>query len=321
MNNSRHINGPIDEYSLAFEHDLPYSKRRGLQWKSYIPVDIQEILADFSSRDALLEMHKEKNGFSLPEIGALDATDIERYLKPQIEEAWKNRDIVAFQVMHLYCSGFKGEGTSQPSQPAGAEQEQAPQAAAASSTVVVTLPIEVTNAQWDNKVARRGELLKLSADVKNADDGTSGTMEIWEHDADGKHDFVKTLNTKVQGGKLEAEWEFEYIEDTDDIPTAEDSEKGYNPPEYFFKAKVGDAEAESGLVEFKDWIEIELVDDDDVPVPDVEYILHLPDGNQRKGILDSNGRAREKDIPPGAYYIEFVDLDVPDDEDFDMDNS
>jgi len=166
-------------------------------------------------------------------------------------------------------------------------------------------PIEITNANWSQQEARRGDILTLTADVDGAPDGTEALIEIYEHDDDGAHDFITKFTTLVDSSKIEAEWEYEYYEDVDEIPTEEEVESGYNPPEYFFKVIIHGQEAESDLLEFKDWIEISLVDGNGNPKAGEEYVLHLPDGSERSGQLDDEGCAREEDIPPGTYTIIF----------------
>ena len=43
-----------------------------------------------------------------------------------------------------------------------------------------------------------------------------------------------------------------------------------------------------------------------------DYILHLPDGQERRGTLDDQGYAREEDVPPGPCRIELSDPDFSD---------
>ena len=150
--------------------------------------------------------------------------------------------------------------------------------------------------------------MKLTADVSNVYEGTEAEIQIWEYDSDGAHDFITKFPIIVKNKKIEAEWEFEYHEDTGDIPTKEESEKGYNPPEYFFRVIVAGVSADSELLKFKDWIEIELKNQFGVSIPDENFILKLPDGSERKGKLDENGFAIEKDIPPGKCVLEFPNL-------------
>lgn len=170
--------------------------------------------------------------------------------------------------------------------------------------------IQVKNLKWDKKEAHRGDILKLTADVLNVYEGTEAEIQIWEYDTDGAHDFITKFTAIVKNKKIEAEWEYEYYEDTDDIPTEEETEKGYNPPEYFFRVIIAGVSADSGLLEFKDWIEISLIDDEGNPMVDEIYILHFPDGTQKKGSLDREGKAKIEDLPPGLIKIEYPDQEI-----------
>ncbi|MDP2365632.1 MAG: hypothetical protein Q8M94_17935, partial [Ignavibacteria bacterium] len=150
--------------------------------------------------------------------------------------------------------------------------------------------------------------LKLTADVTNVYEGSEAEIQIWEHDSDGAHDLITKFPVAVKNKKIEADWEYEYHEDTDDIPSKEETEKGYNPPEYFFRVNIAGVSADSGLLEFKDWIEIKLVGSDGNPVKDTAFKIKLPDGKDKQGKLDSNGYAKIEDIPPGKFKIDFEDL-------------
>ena len=89
--------------------------------------------------------------------------------------------------------------------------------------------------------------------------------------------------------------------------------KSYNPPEYFFAITLGESvlglEQESGLLEFKDWLEICPVDSEGAPIPNTKYVLHLPDGSTKEGTLDDAGCAREEGIPPGKVKLEFPEVE------------
>jgi len=174
-----------------------------------------------------------------------------------------------------------------------------------SEDLTIVPPVRITNAKWSQERAQRGEIIGISADVEGAPTGTEALIEIYEYDADGAHDFVTKMGAIVKNQRIQAQWQFQYFDDTDDIPTAEESERGYNPPEYFFKVTVGSAHATSGLLQFRDWAEIELKDENGKPLAGQEYVLKLPDGSERKGRLDARGQAVECDLPPGKYRIEF----------------
>ncbi len=176
-----------------------------------------------------------------------------------------------------------------------------------SETLKVLPPRIITNAKWNQAEARRGDIVKLTADTKGIPDDTEVLISIYEHDQDEAHDFITKLPVRVKANKIETEWEFEYHEDVDDIPTDEEMQKvgrNYNHPEYFFIARCGGAEAKSELLKFKDWIEIEFVDKEGKPLKGKEYILKLPDGSERKGKLDEKGKAKLEDIPPGDISVE-----------------
>ena len=60
----------------------------------------------------------------------------------------------------------------------------------------------------------------------------------------------------------------------------------------------------------KSWIEIELVDEDNNPIPGERYKITLPDGKTiATGTLDQNGFARVEGIDPGTCKITFPRLD------------
>lgn len=61
--------------------------------------------------------------------------------------------------------------------------------------------------------------------------------------------------------------------------------------------------------EVRTWIEIELVDTEDRPVPGAAYRIELPDGRARTGTLDRDGRAREDGLVPGTCKVSFPELD------------
>jgi hypothetical protein len=60
----------------------------------------------------------------------------------------------------------------------------------------------------------------------------------------------------------------------------------------------------------KSWIEIELVDEDQNPVPGEAYRITLPDGQTvAEGTLDDKGFARVEGIEQGTCKITFPNLD------------
>jgi hypothetical protein len=213
----------------------------------------------------------------------------------EIPEDIEFGDEVYFEVK-LSKNGLSGESDRIPAHPA----------------------VRITNLAWSQDEARRGDVLTLSADIEGARSGEEVTIKIYEHDQDGAHDRIAEFSAEVTNGRLEASWEYEYLEDTDEVVTQEEMEQyggSYNPPEYFFTVTVGEQEfgreQESGLLNFKDWIEIECEDAFGEPAANADYTLTMADGTEKTGQLDSEGKARIHGVAPGPCS---VDLSFPEGE-------
>ena len=72
-----------------------------------------------------------------------------------------------------------------------------------------------------------------------------------------------------------------------------------------FKSSSEEGEGEEESV----WIEIELVGEDDEPIPGESSEITLPDGSVARGTLDQNGHARVEGFEDGSCKISFPDLD------------
>ena len=73
--------------------------------------------------------------------------------------------------------------------------------------------------------------------------------------------------------------------------------------------KPPEKQTEEEKKEKTDWIEIELLDEEDNPVPGEKYEIELPDGSLAKGSLDGNGFARVDGVKPGECKVTFPELD------------
>lgn len=182
--------------------------------------------------------------------------------------------------------------------------------------------VTVSNMKWSAGEARRGDILTLSADVTGCRDDTEAQVIIYEHDTDSAHDKIAEIPATVTKDKIELIWEYEYHEDTDEVPTEEELQKygsSYNPPEYFFIIEIDGQkfgqEQESGLLLFKDYIELEMTDEGGKPLANADYYLVLADGTEKEGKLDEDGRLRVDDVPPGRYQLHVAENADPDDED------
>jgi hypothetical protein len=57
------------------------------------------------------------------------------------------------------------------------------------------------------------------------------------------------------------------------------------------------------------WLEIKLLDEENHPVRGEKFLVTLPDGSERNGALDTNGKARLEKVPAGACKVRFPDID------------
>ncbi|MFH1700114.1 MAG: hypothetical protein ABIE07_05965 [Candidatus Zixiibacteriota bacterium] len=172
--------------------------------------------------------------------------------------------------------------------------------------------IVVSNMRWSAEVARRGDTLKLSADVSGCRENDEAKITIYEYDSDGVHDRICEIPANVRENKIEIEWEYEYHEDTDEIPTQEELDQygsSYNPPEYFFVIEINGQKfgnkQESKILKFKDFFELQVIDREGMFIPDKDYKVTLPDGTEKEGKTDSDGYIRIKDVPPGPCLVDF----------------
>ena len=87
--------------------------------------------------------------------------------------------------------------------------------------------------------------------------------------------------------------------------------KPFNPPteETAAVAAASSATSSEEPPAPKDWIEIELVGEDDQPIAGERYRVTLPDQSVAEGTLDSKGLARVEGFDPGECKVTFPDLD------------
>ena len=183
---------------------------------------------------------------------------------------------------------------------------------AESNRIPMVPKIEVSNMKWDKKEVRRGDTLKLAADVEGVRDESDVKIIIYESGQGGNYERIAEIPANVKNKKVEIEWEYEYHDDTLNIPTEKElqkysREKHYKHPEYYFTLKIDDTEyggnRESGLLKFIDMLDFRLLDEDGEPYKNEDYIILLADGKSKKGTLDEDGRGSEKDLPPGEVTI------------------
>jgi uncharacterized Zn-binding protein involved in type VI secretion len=166
----------------------------------------------------------------------------------------------------------------------------------------------VHNARWSTDKARVGDKVKLTADAVGYPAGTKAIFEIWERDINSPDDLIADIKTTVQGNKVEGDWKFEYTKDEDDPILGREGSRKCSFPEFYFTVKIKGNQARSSLLQISDDLEITLKDEDGDPIPDEEYIVFLSSGEMRKGKLDGNGKATEREVPPEKNRVVFPNV-------------
>jgi hypothetical protein len=173
--------------------------------------------------------------------------------------------------------------------------------------------IKVQQMQWSTQQAQRGDTLTLTVDFQSAiPNDTDALIIIYEYDPSGSHDPICKIPTTIQNNKIKVQWEFQYHNDTGEIPTHQELQphgSSYAHPEYFFvvvldEIRIG-ANQESGLLRFKDGVGYTVYDEGFNILPNEQFKIQFADGSSRNGTTDANGVLNIAAVPPGKIVIEF----------------
>lgn len=167
----------------------------------------------------------------------------------------------------------------------------------------------VSNAKWSKDKAEVGEKVKMTADVEGFEDGKEAIIQIYRRDIKGPDTVFDTIELKVKGGKVETEWEYIYPEEEQEEISKTES-TSYSDLEYYFAVVIGHCKSHSGLLTYKDYLEIELKDEEGNFMFNEEYVLYLPSGEVRKGKLDGKGFMRDEEIAAKGSRVEFPRVSV-----------
>jgi uncharacterized Zn-binding protein involved in type VI secretion len=161
----------------------------------------------------------------------------------------------------------------------------------------------VVNAQWSIDKASVGEKVKLKCETTGIKSGEKAVLEVFIKDNNFSDHLLHTINSKVDNGKIEEEWELEINKELLEDQDGKEKKGGYSSPKFFFKVTSDGINARSGILSFKDYLELEYKDEDGNPIGDVEYKLTLSNGVIKEGKLDKNGYAKIENVPPGKVEV------------------
>jgi len=161
--------------------------------------------------------------------------------------------------------------------------------------------VSLTDAKWSLEEAKTDEEVTMSAVADGLANGAEAEFAIFKRDLRGPDMKVDSVKAKVKGDKVEAKWK--YVETAGDDEPGE-TPAGYSKPEYFFDVEADGCKARSGMLRFKDWVEVEVKDEEGSILADEECRVVLASGEIRKLTTDKKGRVRIDDVPPGPVHVE-----------------
>jgi len=160
----------------------------------------------------------------------------------------------------------------------------------------------ITDAKWSKDSAAVGDTVKLTVNTAGIDDGQTVMFRIMIRDANFADRQLEEIESQISGDKAEVDWEFSLGENF--TPSQrERARRRYSYPSFYFVAEVGGLTQRSGILTYRDWIELRIKDDEGNPLMYKKYKLFLSNGEVRTGFLDASGYAKIENIPPGPVRV------------------
>jgi len=171
-------------------------------------------------------------------------------------------------------------------------------------------PIYAASLKWDKQEIRRGEIVKLQGKFEGCLPNSEATVIVYEYNPDGHHDKVTTMPTQLKNLDLEVQWEFDYYDNTAQIPIEQEKQKyqkHYVPVEYFFVVvidgvKIG-VNQESGKLKFKETITIVSLNHATDPLSNESVSLTLANAVVKTDTTGGQGKVTMDAVPPGRMQL------------------
>lgn len=166
----------------------------------------------------------------------------------------------------------------------------------------------ITNARWSTAHAQVGDTVEIVVETVGVDTGTKALLSVYVRDSQYADRLLCRIPSSVNNNKVKESWKFEVDDQFLVICAEKKDHPGYSRPFFFFAALIDDLEQRSGLLFFKDWLEIKLVGKDGKPASGQKYLVRLPNGQILNGVLDGNGHAKIDNVYPSQCQVEFPDF-------------
>lgn len=161
----------------------------------------------------------------------------------------------------------------------------------------------IVNAQWSKQDAKVDETVKMKVETIGIESGTKATLQVFIKDANYTDYKLKTIESKVNGDKIEEDFTLKVDDKLLGICGQKAKNTRYSQPYFYYKVSIGELTEQSALLLYKDYVEIEVKDEEGNAIGDKKYKAHLPTGEVKEGKLDSNGKAKIEKVPPGNIKL------------------
>lgn len=158
----------------------------------------------------------------------------------------------------------------------------------------------ITKADWSTKTAEVGEKVKIQVETAGFEDEQEALLNIFVRDIGFADRLYRTLEAQVKGNKIEVEWELQIDQELLDMQR---SKQKYSSPTFYFSAIVDQCTANSNILRYKDWVEINLKDKDGNVLKDQKIKVQLSNGEIRETNTDNQGKAKLENVPPGQVKV------------------
>jgi uncharacterized Zn-binding protein involved in type VI secretion len=161
----------------------------------------------------------------------------------------------------------------------------------------------IKEVKWSVKQAAVGDKVKLQVATVGIEDGAKAKLSVFVRDSNFPDQPLETLDAEVQSDKIEKEWVMEM--DKGLVQQQEHKERSgkYSSPFFYYYVEVSGMRQKSGMLAYRDWIELSYQDADGKPLANKPYTLFLPNGLVRYNNLNNDGYAKETNLPPGQVKV------------------
>ena len=162
----------------------------------------------------------------------------------------------------------------------------------------------ITNIQWSKTDVEVGETVDMIVETVGVT-SEKAVFVIYVRDGSYTDYELATIEATVNGDQAKASWKLEVDEKFIKIAEKKGEKKRYSQPFFIFKVTIGDLFEQSGMLYAKDWVEVDIVDDEGEPIAQKDYTVLYSSGEVKTGKTDDSGNIKVEGVPPGTCTIQY----------------